>query len=205
MAAHKLTLQQRASIKELAARMSDQDGATAREIAEEWNSTHPEKHHLTPRAVLYYLLKMRQEKLSKAEDHVAAMTDRTTARLAAIALGDSRSVVTWEGDDVVVVDSSKLTEAEAAQLSIKVTKRNGAEKVVEISVDPNVKVRAARDLLVFLHGSRVSVTESGAIISRLTESGDREGLERIASGEDPVRVLIDRAPFLTMPDESADE
>lgn len=204
MARRKLNQAQIANLRALAAKMADEEGATAYDIAKAWNATHEEQFRLTPRAVLYHQRKTRDLVLSKAEDHVAAITDRLISRLASIALADPRAVATWEKDKIRVTDSSKLTESEAAQISMKITGR-GENKALEISVDPNVRVRAARELLTFLHGTRISVTESGAIISRLTEAGDREGLERIAGGEDPVRVLIDRAPFLALPAEEADE
>lgn len=204
MAARKLTTQQAAKLRELAARMADEDGASAVAIAEAWNEGRKPEQHLTARAVLYHLHALRRQHLAKAEDHTAALTDRTVRMLAARANADPRAVISWSGDEVDVRDSDELTEDEAAQISgltIRKTTGKDGEATVEVKVELHNAVSAANSLLRFMHGSKLSITESGAIIRILQKSGDRDGLERIASGEDPVRVLVDRAPFLSLPDQ----
>lgn len=214
MAARKLTDDQQAKLRLFAGRLADEEGLGPADIARRWNDPH-EGHpaergsggaRLTSRAVCYHLLAMRRARLAEAADHVAALTDRTVQHLAAVAHHDPRAIQSWGPDGVELRDSDDLHEMEAAAVAAvtcEVVERTYVEDGREITerktrttVTPHPKVAAGNALLRFLHGSTLNVHDSGAIIARLIQAGDREGLRRIAAGEDAVKVLIDRAPHL---------
>lgn len=203
MAARKLNIDQIAELRELVSRRRLKDGASFTEVTADWNAEHPD-FQITAEAVRYHMTKMRREHLSNKDGFVAALTERTLATLDAIANGDFRALARWANGRLTVRASDELTASEAAMIATLTFKgadgESGSKGGGEVTLSLANRTSAARALLSHLHGSKLSVTDSGAIVRRLTESGDRDGLERIAAGEDPVRVLIDRAPFLSLAD-----
>ncbi len=200
MGANKLGKLQRTQLKELAANMH-RDGATLREIADTWNASENKDSHVTRTNVHYILARMRQQHLSNAASDTAATTEALLASLVAKALGDPRTMVTWENGKPCVRDSDELTTAEASMFSF-VVKMKGGEKTMEIQFDAKAQVAAAKILMDFMHGTTVHVHGAEQVLATLTRYQDREGLERFAMGkEDPVKILCDRAPYLVLPAE----
>ncbi len=181
--------QQQAELKDLAAKMASQ-GSSCREIAEKWNETHEGEETVTLQAVWYHLDKLKRARLREAADTVAEMTDDTVEVLHAIVTASVHRMVR-EGEDGAweLIPPEDLDPLDTSGWSIKI----GADGKTEARLEPAAIAAAAKALLQYMHGNRMTVTDSGAIVEQLTRAKDREGLKRIALGEDPLKVLISRA------------
>jgi phage terminase small subunit len=124
-----------------------------------------------------------QAAMNERAERTAVTADRVLQELARIGFSDMRNYTKWGPDGVVLRSSEEMDDEEAAavaEVSQTITQGGGSLKF---------KLHSKVDALTKL-GQHLGMFTERHVDVNLTDLSDEE-LQRIANGEDPVRVLAD--------------